>query len=662
MSLTSSNIGRVPTLMASRMMLGTINSANRQMLNTQIQLATGRNINRPSDDVIGSSLVTVLDDVIERRDQRLRNLSHAEAVLNNVDASLGDVSDMLLEAQSIGLSQIGATSDPQVRANQAQVISAMIDSLLNISNRDYQNIHYFGGSQTNKSPFESHLGGIRYTGQGDGMLTDLGQASTIPITLSGSRAFGAVSARVQGERDLDPSMVGTTKLSNLQGAVQQGIRLNTINIDINGTDVEVDLTGVHTAQDVVDALEAAIQTVDGGAVVQIDPASGDRFEIIPSGGVTITISDVGGDGAATDLGIAGTFTPGSTTGSDLNPKLTSLTRLDQLTGVTVPLGTIRLSNAGHVRNLDLSAAETIEDVQNAVASLNIGIRVEISEAGDRLNFVNELSGTNMSIAEVAGGTTASELGVRSLTGSTLLSDFNDGVGVSRVTDAIDPVTGLPDPARDLDFRVTVSSGVSFDVDLTKDTTTVQHVIDAINAAAAGAGLGVPAEFEARLAADGNGIELEDLTGGVGTFAVTQLNGSNAAADLGILGTAAGAVITGEDRATVAVDSVFTHLIALRDALLNNDTPGISLATSRIETDVPRVAEARATVGVRTRRVLDAVTHEEDLKLQDTALRSEVQDLDYTEAAIRFATLQTQLQAALTSASQALQLSLMDFLR
>ena len=657
-----SNIGRVPSLMASRMMLGSITSANRQLLNTQIQLATGKAINRPSDDVIGSSLVTVLDDVIERRDQRLRNLSHAEAVLNNVDASLGDVSDMLLEAQSIGMSQIGATSDADTRAMQAEVINAMLDALVNISNREYQNIHYFGGSQTNQPPFESHLGGIRYVGQGDGMLTDLGTANAVPITLSGTRAFGALSARVEGDRDLDPSMIGDTKLSDLEGAAQQGVRLNSINIDINGTDVEVDLTDAHTVQDVIDAVEAAIQTVDAGAVVQIDPATGDRFEIIPSGGVTVTITDVSGDGTATDLGMAGAFTAASTTGLDVNPQLTSLTRLNQLTGVTVPLGTIRLTNANHVREVDLSGAETIEDVQNAVASLNIGIRVEIADSGDRLNFVNELSGAEMSIAEVAGGATATELGVRSLTGTTLLSDFNGGLGVSIVHDQIDPITGLPDPTRDTDFRVTLSNGASFDVDLTPSTATVQDALDLINAAATGAGLNVPADFEARLATDGNGIEMEDLTGGAGTFSVTALNGSQAAEDLGIAGDAAGAVITGEDRATVAVDSVFSHLIALRDALLANDSAGISLATSRIEDDIPRVAEARATVGVRTRRVVDATTHEEDLRVQDISLRSEVQDLDYTEAAIRFATLQTQLQAALTSSSQMMSMSLLDFLR
>ena len=44
-----------------------------------------------------------------------------------------------------------------------------------------------------------------------------------------------------------------------------------------------------------------------------------------------------------------------------------------------------------------------------------------------------------------------------------------------------------------------------------------------------------------------------------------------------------------------------------------------------------------------------------------ALRSQVQDLDYTEASIRFTMLQQQLQAGLITASQVTSMSLLDFL-
>ena len=82
----------------------------------------------------------------------------------------------------------------------------------------------------------------------------------------------------------------------------------------------------------------------------------------------------------------------------------------------------------------------------------------------------------------------------------------------------------------------------------------------------------------------------------------------------------------------------------------------------MEADILRVAEARADVGVRSRRIADSLIREEDLRIQDISLKSQMQDLDYTEAAIRFATLEQQLQAGLTTAGRASSLTLLDFLR
>ncbi len=659
MTFIPSTLARVPNLLSSQMMLGSITSTNQRLLQTHVQLATGRLINRPSDNVIGASTVSVLDDMLERREQRLRNLSHAEAVLNTADAVLGEASDILLEAKSIGLSQIGVGSDAQTRANQAAVIDSMLQEMVRIGNHQYQQLYLFGGTATGQAPFAGLLSGYQYRGQGEGLSTDLGLSRSISITTSGAAVFGAMSARVQGNRDLDPAMTSDTRLSDLNGARGLGVSLGSINVDVGGTDLTVDLSSAHTVGDVAELLQEAIQTVDAAATVSIDAVTGNRFAIAGNT-VAITISDLSAPATAADLGLTGTYAVGGGTGSDLDPRLTEHTALSELSGVSVPLGTIRLSNGGQTRDLDLSGAQTVQDIMNLVAGLNIGIRVEIAATGDRLNFVNELSGGNMSIGEVGGGSTASELGVRSFIGSTLLADFNNGRGVQYRSGSINPVTGLPDPAMDVDFRITLKDGRSFDVDL-QDVETVQDVLDQINAAAAGAGIAVPAEFIADLAAEGNGIALTDNTAG-GETRVEARNGSFAAADLGILGSTSSATLTGEDRATIAVDSVFTHLIALRDALMANDERGIALATERLDDDITRIASARADVGVRSRQVSDAITREEDLKIQDTALKSQFQDLDYVEAATRFSAQMQQLQAALTTASHTASMSLLDFLR
>ena len=94
----------------------------------------------------------------------------------------------------------------------------------------------------------------------------------------------------------------------------------------------------------------------------------------------------------------------------------------------------------------------------------------------------------------------------------------------------------------------------------------------------------------------------------------------------------------------------------------DDESGIAFATEKLESDIARAAEARAEVGVRAQRVEAATTREEDLRVQDLSLKSTIQDLDVTAAAIRFSQLQQQLQAGLSTAGRITNLTLLDFLR
>ena len=116
-----------------------------------------------------------------------------------------------------------------------------------------------------------------------------------------------------------------------------------------------------------------------------------------------------------------------------------------------------------------------------------------------------------------------------------------------------------------------------------------------------------------------------------TTTIQALNGSFAAEHLGIVGSTTGATLAGEDRAMVAVDSVFSHLIALRDALQTDDERGISLATDRLDKDLLRAAEVRAKVGVRSRRVADASAREQEWAA--TSIRKKICDTESASLAL-----------------------------
>ncbi len=89
----------------------------------------------------------------------------------------------------------------------------------------------------------------------------------------------------------------------------------------------------------------------------------------------------------------------------------------------------------------------------------------------------------MSIEEVGGGDTATRLGIRSFSGSTLLSDFNFGRGVGIIKNAVNPITGLADINYDYDFSVRLGdpAGTVLRFDLQPaNMTNVQTMLAALN--------------------------------------------------------------------------------------------------------------------------------------------------------------------------------------
>ena len=190
------------------------------------------------------------------------------------------------------------------------------------------------------------------------------------------------------------------------------------------------------------------------------------------------------------------------------------------------------------------------------------INVTAEAVGDTFRVTDNTGQTtsNLIVQEVSGGTTAASLGLNginvaansatgsdvfTLTSGTRLTFLNDGNGVQLRTGD--------------DLEVTFADETTLAIDL-GSAATIGDVLDAINAAD-------PGKLSAAIAADGNRLELTDLTAGSGTFTVSNVGVGTAAADLGLTVTASGDTITG-DR-TVS---------GLRDVLVSSLRGGQGLGT------------------------------------------------------------------------------------
>ncbi|MEM8782173.1 MAG: flagellin [Planctomycetota bacterium] len=649
-------ISRTSTLLNSQVALARLQETQADLFDAQEQITTGRAINRPSDAAARVSSVLFLENRLAERENQSQNLTAAAGYLNFADAGLGDANDILNEARSIASSQIGVGSDADTREASALVIDAQVESLLEIANRQFNGLSVFGGNNgaaPGQAVFEDFLGGVRYVGSDEALLADLGGFTNQAINADGVEAFGALSGRVRSTQDYAPQATVNTRLTDVNGALGEGVRKGSLNVVVNGTPIAVDLQTADTLGDVVTRVNDAIATAAPGAGSLALTANG--FAVTGNGGNTVALADPLGGQTALDLGIAGLSSTGGTpaAGTDVGIRLTETTPLAALGGGIDFASGLVIQQGAETRTVDLSTATTVQELQNVIRSLNLGLRVDINEAGDALDLVTEVAGLTLSVGE-NGGTTAEDLGWRTLGAATELDVFRNGLGVETVE-------------GEDDATFTLHDGTTFNVNF-DGANTVQDVLDQINAAAlaAGATIGTGAgQFSATLAATGNGIVLSDQTAGANAFTVREANQSQALFHLGFglendLG--AGTTLTSEDKATARVENMFTHLIDLRDALTSDDTTGITIAGSSLEQDIEAAVAARGRVGAQAKRVEDGQTRLEDQRLTEQGMLSELQDADLTEVITRYQQLQLQLQASLQTTAQIQQLSLLDFLR
>lgn len=652
-SIPYSSYSRTTSMLNSSQLMYQLRRIQSEMSDAQNAITTGQSVNKPSDAPTLASAILLVAQQMEARNQHENNLDYISTMLNNVDQAMSDVATVATEATGLALTQIGVGSDDGTRQAEASVVDAQLSALLDIVNRSVLDIGLFNGNANGgNEAFVEFMGGIRYVGATSNLTAETGLTNPVSYNTNGAEAFNALGY-VFGASDMNPAATATTRLKDADGATDQGIRLGTLQISVDGAKATVDLTSARTFNDVMTRIQDAIDNIDPSAGELAIADTG--FELTANAGHTISISDFPGGVVASDLGIEMTASDGdTTTGEDVNVNITMLTSLDAL-DVNIDWDSgLKITQGATTKIADFSQAQTVQDLVNIIDGLHMGLRLNINEDGTGLNMITEVSGLDLSIGEVNGGTTASDLGLRTFDNTTSLSSFNHGLGVGRT-------------AGQEDITIQLHDGSTFNVNL-DDAATVEDVISMINQAAADAGLSIGepgdggSDLNIGFAADGNGLVIEDNTIGAEDFKVISINQSTAADDLGIaLNAHDDATINGEDVAKVQVDSIFTHLINLKASLLKNDSRGISLAADNLSSDSDAVTQMRATIGVRTQRAEEALNRSSELGISESSLLSKLQGGDLTELILKYQNLQYQLQASLSVGAQNLQMSLLDFL-
>ncbi|MDA8138554.1 MAG: flagellar hook-associated protein FlgL [Desulfobacteraceae bacterium] len=173
---------RISNAMMANNIQGYLSKHTESLLNIQERIASGKRINRPSDDPVGMQKVLDYTKQVSGLDQYNNNITIAQNHVNSVDDILSAVTDLLSQAK-----KIAADTEPDMRATLADQVDILREQVVQLANSKDNGNYIFAGDLTDIQPFDPTTG--VYSGDNGTKDYLIGDGLQINIQADGSQIF-----------------------------------------------------------------------------------------------------------------------------------------------------------------------------------------------------------------------------------------------------------------------------------------------------------------------------------------------------------------------------------------------------------------------------------------------------------------------------------------
>jgi flagellar hook-associated protein 3 FlgL len=139
---------RISNGMVASNIQGYLFQHTRKLLQSQERIASGKRINRPSDDPVGMGQAMGYRKSIASLNQYNRNITHAKVYIDNVENILGSITEFLTQAK-----KIAADPHPDMRGMLADQVAGIREQVLQLSNSKHDGNYIFSGHNNQTAPF-----------------------------------------------------------------------------------------------------------------------------------------------------------------------------------------------------------------------------------------------------------------------------------------------------------------------------------------------------------------------------------------------------------------------------------------------------------------------------------------------------------------------------
>jgi flagellar hook-associated protein 3 FlgL len=218
-----------------------LSSASDRLAEAQRQVASGRRIDRASDDPTGAAAAVSERAHLASVDQYSRSADSSTARLSVIDTVLTGIIEKITAAQTTVFAARNSTSTPSQRDAAADTLTGIRDSLVDDMNTSFHGTYVFSGNTVTTAPYTPTAGVVNaYAGSATEVQVDISQTRPVTVGFDGSTIVDAGSA---GTLFSVLDALGTALKANDQNAVAANLLgLQQVFVQMNSAQSRVGLS------------------------------------------------------------------------------------------------------------------------------------------------------------------------------------------------------------------------------------------------------------------------------------------------------------------------------------------------------------------------------------------------------------------------------------
>lgn len=188
-SITSATPVVVTPQVLSQSLIDDLTGDQSSLSSLEDQIASGNQINSPSDDPAGASQILQLQAATTRANQYEQNATYGASVLSLGNSTVNSALSILQSLLSTmnGLSGDLLTSSSAVLSSAAQEVSGDLEQLVGLANTTYGTQPIFAGTGNTEEAYDSQGS---YVGAGSAPTVTVAPGTTVAVGVTGPEVFG----------------------------------------------------------------------------------------------------------------------------------------------------------------------------------------------------------------------------------------------------------------------------------------------------------------------------------------------------------------------------------------------------------------------------------------------------------------------------------------